>query len=308
MGNQQSVLKDIIQDENLPHPWNYCRGEQVKYFSDLDDVDRHIKNFLIYKSGPKIGGRSTYDADVRYFKSRDLYGGEQSHIMVCDNEKCDFDCGECGDSDRRGPYYGDTMISFATLYKEALLRATKERKKYRLSECFGLRRCYDDLEGNHEETREMFGSALDDLASLVYTPGNFILLPKVPTKGFRRMMNPARYSKAQDRIDSSIFFFFAKEGENGDILAKYFSFNHGKVKEWIREQYLNSNILFPGGKLLQEEIADLSHTGGKKIAEVGHKPFRNMNDCEFQLYIENAIRLIEWRNKQLGYSRDGQMV
>ena len=116
--------------------------------------------------------------------------------------------------------------------------------------------------------------SLEDFAKVVYTEGNYMLLPLG-----KRKMNNERYERFEDRIDMTLFHLFA-EGE----LSHYFA-NDNEIVTWIRKEKLD--ILFVDCDIRRESIIWLVENN-KKITD--------MESSEIYAYVDSAISFIKKRS------------
>lgn len=116
---------------------------------------------------------------------------------------------------------------------------------------------------------------VEGFAEVCYTKGNYMLLPK-------RKMNPQRYSITEDRIDLTIYECFDKGS-----LAKFFKTNEA-LSSWLSRERLDG--MFCNGEISKEKIKWFT-------SEDKPKWISEMSSNEIYEYLENAISLIQERNK-----------
>lgn len=116
---------------------------------------------------------------------------------------------------------------------------------------------------------------IEDFAKVCYTKGNYMLLPE-------RKMNPQRYSVTEDRIDLTLYECFDK-----GALAKYYNTNDA-LCSWIIREKLDG--IFLNDEISKEKIKWF-------ISEDKPKWISEMSADEIYKYLENAVLLIQERNK-----------
>lgn len=173
--------------------------------------------------------------------------------------------------------YADTVISFWTPYTR-LLEIEAGWKSYKTIKSLEslIRQIKSKRKNDFTESIKQVNNNIEDFAKLYDTKGNFMLLPK-------RQMNNQRYKITEDRIDLTLYNCF-KDGE----LALFFK-SENALKIWIDEQDLND--VFIEGECSQDKINWFvkEDARGKMISE--------MNADEIYEYLNNAISLIQRRNK-----------
>lgn len=116
---------------------------------------------------------------------------------------------------------------------------------------------------------------IENFAKVCYTKGNYMLLPE-------REMNPKRYSVTEDRIDLSLYECF----DNG-ALAKYYN-TYEALYSWIIREKLDG--IFLNNEISKDKIKwFIPEDKAKRISE--------MSIDEIYKYLENAVSLIQERNK-----------
>lgn len=170
--------------------------------------------------------------------------------------------------------FADTIISFWSIYKR-LLELEAGWKSYKTIE--SLKALIKKIESNKQDdySRKIraLNEKIDGFASLIYTKGNFMLLPN-------RRMNSKRYEICEDRIDITIFECFP-DGKMSNFFKPCDSF-----EEWINDEKLN--FLFLDNNINKENINWFIKDTNKKISE--------MSRDEVYEYIKKATLLIRRRN------------
>ena len=170
--------------------------------------------------------------------------------------------------------FADTIISFWSIYKR-LLELEAGWKSYKTIE--SLKALIKKIESNEQDdcSRKIraLNEKIDGFANLIYTKGNFMLLPD-------RGMNSKRYEICEDRIDITIFECFP-DGKMSNFFKSYDSF-----EEWINDEKLN--FLFLDNNINKENINWFIKDTNKKISE--------MSKDEVYKYITKAKLLITRRN------------
>lgn len=172
--------------------------------------------------------------------------------------------------------FADTIISFWTIYQR-LLYLEINWKSYKTVK--SLEALINIIENNNNDTGNKIrklNNKLEQFAKLVYTKGNFMILPN-------RKMNCQRYRITKDRIDMTLYECF----ENGE-LSNFFKTNLN-LEEWIKKEKLD--LLFLEDKICKENINWFIKNKNEP------KLFAEMCSDEIFEYIENAIKFIEERNK-----------
>lgn len=229
---------------------NYRKYDKRKFtpeYIDKDPIVNILTFFKIYEIEGRRLSRIKYDGDAYYFYK--LY------------------------NDSKVALRGDTMISFWTIYKYALKIATGRI-------CNKSSSTFDELiakrnESGYKEVNDKFSK----FAELYYTPGNFILLPPPFPDG---RMNNNRYRCSEDRIDKSLLECF-----NGGTLSKYFGDDKEQLKEWIKDQKLDS--IFKKGILEKDKIIPFN-------LKNPYIYYSNMNETEINEFLVNVEKLIKYRN------------
>lgn len=169
--------------------------------------------------------------------------------------------------------HADTIISFWTIYKTLLDRETcwcAYRTVKSLESL--LRQIRSKRKNDYTENIIKLNKKIDDFAKIIYTNGNYMLLPNG-----KREMNIERYEKFEDRIDLTLFHSFS-----GGELSHYFE-NDEELREWIiREKF---DYLFQGD-IKKENIIWLVDN---------QKRITDMNLSEIYAYIDSAMSLIKKR-------------
>ena len=170
--------------------------------------------------------------------------------------------------------FADTIISFWSIYKRLLeLEAGwKSYKNVRSLEVL-IEKIESNKQDDYSRKIRALNEKIDGFASLIYTKGNFMLLPY-------RGMNSKRYGICEDRIDITIFEGFP-DGEMSNFFKSYDSF-----EEWINDEKLN--FLFLDNNINKENINWFIKDTNKKISE--------MSRDEVYEYIKKATLLIRRRN------------
>lgn len=170
--------------------------------------------------------------------------------------------------------FADTIISFWSIYKR-LLYLEANWKSYKNVE--SLKALIKKIESNEQDdcSRKIraLNEKIDGFANLIYTKGNFMLLPN-------RRMNSKRYEICEDRIDITIFECFP-DGKMSNFFKPCNSF-----EEWINDEKLN--FLFLDNNINKENINWFIKDTNKKISE--------MSRDEVYEYIKKATLLIRRRN------------
>lgn len=170
--------------------------------------------------------------------------------------------------------YADTVISFWTIYKR-LLEIEAKWNAYRTRKSLEslLRQIKSKQKNDFTSKIISLNDKISDFAEIVYSKGNYMLLPN-------RNMNIKRYRIAEDRIDVTLFQSFS-----GGKLSCYFE-NDEVLRQWI----LKERFVF----LFSDKIVERDHliwfaNNQKVISE--------MNKQEIYGYIDYAINLIKNRAK-----------
>lgn len=243
--NANTILKEIIENYK-----KYYKRKITPEYIDKEPIINILTLFKIHQIERGSLSRTKWDGDAYYYYK--LY------------------------NDSKVALRGDTMISFWTIYKEAIKRATGETYKKSSND-------FDDLivkrnESGYKEVNDKFSK----FAEIYYTPGNFILLPPPVPDG---RMNNNRYSCSKDRIDKSLLECF-----NGGSLAKYFSDDNEQLKEWIKEQELDS--VFEKGVIKKDKIIPFN-------SKNPYVCYSNMNEAESSEFLNSVEKLIKYRNEKL---------
>lgn len=238
----------------------------------LKEVFENYKKYDKRKITPEYMDNEPIINILTYFKMHEVEGGSLSRIK-CDGDACYF---YKLYNDSKVALRGDTMISFWTIYKQALKMATGEN--YIKSS-----NPFDDLiakrnEPGYKEVNDRFSK----FAEVYHTPGNFILLPPPSPDG---RMNNNRYKCSEDRIDKSLLECF-----NGGVLSKYFGDDNEKLKKWVKEQKLDS--VFEKGVIEKDKIIPFNINNP-------YVCYSNMNENEVNEFLENVEKLINYRNEKL---------
>lgn len=114
---------------------------------------------------------------------------------------------------------------------------------------------------------------IEDLAKIIYTEGNYMLLPIG-----KRTMNKVRYNKFEDRVDLTLYHCFS-----GGELSMYFETDE-HLREWIMREKLS--ILFADSDIKKDNLFWLVDNK-KKITD--------MTVEEIYTYIDSAKSFIEKR-------------
>ena len=242
--NPKTILKEIIENYK-----NYYKRKFTPEYIDKEPIINILTLFKIQQVERGSLSRIKCDGDAYYFNK--LY------------------------NDSKVALRGDTMISFWTIYKQAIKRATGET--YNKSS-----NSFDDLivkrnESGYKEVNDKF----EKFAEIYYTPGNFILLPLAVPDG---RMNNYRCSCSKDRIDKSLLECF-----NGGVLSKYFGDDNEQLKEWVKEQELDS--VFKKGVIEKDKIIPFN-------LKNPYVCYSNMNESEINEFLNNVENLIRYRNEK----------
>ena len=172
---------------------------------------------------------------------------------------------------------GDTMISFYSIYKVMLKRATG----------INYNKCenpFDKLitkrnDPGYKEVNDKF----IEFASLFHSSGNFMLLP-------HRQMNNARNRCSNDRIDKSLYECFP-----GGKLAEFFGVDADtqleNFAEWVKEQLFET--MFINAEIQKENIFAFNEKNP-------FVPYQKMTDEELDEFLSKAVNLIKTRVEILG--------
>lgn len=179
---------------------------------------------------------------------------------------------------REEALHADTIVSFWTIYKR-LLEMEVGWSSYRTTKSLEslLRQIRNKRKNNYTDNIIKLNEKLEDFAKVVYTNGNYMLLPNG-----NRAMNNERYEKFEDRIDLTLFHSFS-----GGKISFYFE-NDELLREWIIREKLDH--LFQNGDVRRECIIWLIDNE-KKITEMDPK--------EIYKYIDSAISFINSRSEQI---------
>lgn len=172
--------------------------------------------------------------------------------------------------------HADTIVSFWTIYKTLLEREAgwSSYKTPKSLECL-LRQIRSKRENDYTVKIIKVNNKLEEFAKVIYTKGNYMLLPK-------RSMNNERYKRFEDRIDLTLFHSFS-----GGELSGYFERDE-LLRKWIIREKLDQ--LFKNGDVRKENILWLLDNE-KKITE--------MDSSEIYVYINSAIAFIKNRQCRL---------
>lgn len=174
--------------------------------------------------------------------------------------------------------HADTIISFWTIYK-SLLKKEANWRSYKTIESLKCLLCQIQSKHKNDYTAKIIeiNDKLDDFAEIIYTEGNYMLLPD----GQRRLNN-VRYMNFQDRIDLTLFHSFS-DGK----LSRFFK-NDNSLCEWIREEKLAS--LFKNHEIIKENIT---------VFVNNEKSITAMNSDEIYAYVNKAKSFILERSKEI---------
>lgn len=223
------------------------KKRRIKKFNPIYNCDDDIENILNYfkiSSYHKSVCRKKYDGDARYFFT---YGAE---------------------SQRNTYYNGDTMVSFYTPYKRAILLETGNLYHKSVPEHLDLLIDRINIDG-YDRVNEKFRL----FAHLYHTRGNLLFLPN-------HKMNCKKFYVSADRIDKALAECFA-----GGRLSEFFR-NDEVLKEWIKKEHLD--VCFTNGIISKKNICC------NKIS----KPYNDMDKNELYKYIDWIIEIISKRNEK----------
>lgn len=212
-------------------------------YNNSDDIE-NILNYFKIISYHKSVCRKKYDGDARYFFT---YGTE---------------------TQRSSYINGDTMVSFFTPYKRAVLLETGN--SFHKSIPKHLDMLIDMInEDGYNKVNEKFRT----FAQLYHTRGNLLFLPN-------HKMNQKKYYVSKDRIDKAL-----EECFSGGKLSDFFNSDKA-LEEWIKAEKLD--ICFKNGAISKNNICrgDIS------------KSYGEMNKDELYEYIDWVIEIIKGRNKK----------
>ncbi len=166
----------------------------------------------------------------------------------------------------------DTIISFWTIYKTLLEKQTgwKAFKTTKSLESL-LNQIHSKRENDYTDKIVQLNKNLEDFANVIYTKGNYMLLPK-------RAMNNVRYQEYEDRIDLTLYHSFS-----GSKLSTYFETDKD-LKEWIIKEKLD--VLFIDSDIKKDKLLWLVDNK-KRISE--------MTVEEIYTYIDSSKFFIEKR-------------
>jgi len=252
----RSITRDALAD--------YAREENRGFTPEISG-DPVINLFIYYKIGFDWERVNGYDK-MKFYE----YSDEYEKFRV----KYDCDARYYNEvlNDSVAAQRGDTMISFYSIYKEMLKRATGV--KY--NKCDNP---FDELiakrnDPGYKEVNDKF----TEFASLYHSCGNFMLLP-------HREMNNARYQCSEDRIDKSLYECFP-----GGKLAEFFGVDDKmqleNLTEWVKEQLFET--MFINAEIKRENI----YTFNEKNPFVR---YQKMADKELDEFLNKTVSLIKTR-------------
>lgn len=232
------MYKFIFED------YKKCRIKMFNPIYNRDDDIENILNYFKISSYHKSVCRKKYDGDARYFFT---YGTE---------------------SQRNAYFNGDTMVSFYTPYKRAILLETGNL--YHKSVPAHLDLLIDRININgYDRANEKFRL----FAHLYHTRGNLLFLPN-------RKMNCKKFHVSEDRIDKALSECFA-----GGRLSEFFG-NDEALEEWIKKEHLDvcfTNEIISKENICRNEISN---------------PYSDMDKNELYSYIDWIIEIISKRNEK----------
>ena len=170
--------------------------------------------------------------------------------------------------------FGDTVVSFWTIYKQ-LLRLKTGLKKGSSAETFAYLLEQSRSPQEDEETLAIraLNETLEPLAAMIDTAGNFMLLPK-------RGMNPERYAVSEDRIDITLYECFS-----GGKLSHYFEHDDA-LRQWILKEHFE--CLFTDGIIEKENL--IWGVNSRKM-------ITGLDEQELYQYMDYAMQMIAYRNE-----------
>lgn len=174
--------------------------------------------------------------------------------------------------------HADTIISFWTIYRTLLEKETGWNA-YKSTKSLDslLRQIRSKHRNDYTAHIIEFNEKIEDFAKVVYTKGNYMLLPDG-----KRAMNNERYDRFEDRMDMTLFHSFS-----GGELSHYFETDESLCKWIIREKF---DILFIEGDIKKEKLIWLLNNE-KRITE--------MNSEEIYAYIDAAMSFIKKRSEHI---------
>jgi len=255
--NKQSLTKDILRD---------YMNEPKRGFTPKITDDPVTNIFIDFKTGFDWEKQNGYEG-IPFYEYADEY--EKFRL------KYDADARYFNETlnDPIAALRGDTITSFYTLYKEMLYHATGA--KYHKGN-----NPFDELiakrnEPGFKEVNDRF----TEFAELLYTAGNFMLLP-------HREMNVDRYRCSQDRIDKSLYECFP-----GGELSKYFGISEEMQMDnligWIKAQSLE--MMFENGEIERDKIIPFNKND--PFIEFNSMTIEGLNE-----FLDSVVWLIKQRN------------
>lgn len=235
---------DILREVNKNEDWEYNEENR------LNNILYHLLFCCInYPEGSskeiKNEFRREHDCDAFYYKK----------IGFDDNESL----------------FADSMISFWMPYQSRLntkANAIEFQKPRNKTEVYKIKKFNELINCQRQDINIINDNQiLKKFFKLVYTKGNFMLLPN------RQMQYRGDWSFICDEIDWTLYHCH----KNGSYF-KYFDNDEEKVNEWIKREKL--------------ELAD------KPFLSSGtYKQYYDMTDDEFYEYLSKVNELIEYRNE-----------
>lgn len=217
----------------------------------IEIIERYLELEIIKnKEGYSDSLRLKYDGDAKYYLTK----GKSTEEAL----------------------RADTIISFWTLYKR-LLEVEVKWKAYKTEKSLKSLLRQMNSKRSNEYTSGILGinERMERFAEIVYTKGNYMLLPA-------RKMNRARYRVAEDRIDLTL-----KQSFDGGKLSSYFG-SDVALQKWVERECLG--IMFENENIKADNILWLVDNE-KLISEMGAN--------EIYRYIEKAQTFICDREKLL---------
>ena len=219
---------------------DYIRWLEVK------ESKEYVRSDWKYKDAKRL----EFDNDAKYYKDQE----------------------ELKDEDA---LHADTIFSFWTPYKTLLLRNANWTVSKTVKSINALLEQSDATHPNKITSKILeVNTKIEAFASVCYTRGNYMLLPK-------REMNNYRYQVTEDRIDMTLYEAFDK-----GALSKFFP-KENDLYKWIEKENLLS--LFVDNEVSRTKINWLINENNPKLIS-------EMSAKEIYSYLKEGTEFIAKRN------------